>query len=65
MIKQSHLKPNKTYATKANVLKALASFNEASFQYMIVRNDEGRWFPICIGPEALRAGTHFHFVTMA
>lgn len=66
MIHQLNLKSERTYVTKERALKAINSmFSDSNFRYLIVRNDEGRFYPICIGHEAVQAGTHFHFVTVA
>lgn len=63
------LTANKTYATKENAVKAVEKKLGANDQhpadtqlhYLVIQNDEGRWFPLFIGERALQAGIHFHF----
>lgn len=60
---------NKTYATKENAIKAVQKkfgpnhehFGSADVRYVVLQNDEGRFFPLFIGTSALHAGVHFHF----
>jgi len=59
----------KTYATRANAIKAVEKvyganhehFGSADVRYLLVQNDEGRWFPVFIGEVALQHGAHFNF----
>lgn len=59
-----HLKltPAKTYATEANAHKAVA---EKKFpdtcRYVVLKNDEGRFYPLFIGNSAIAAMVHFSF----
>lgn len=61
--------PSKTYATKANAVKAVEAkfgpnqehFGSADLHYVIMQNEEGRFFPLFIGERALHRGVHFHF----
>ena len=60
------LTPQKTYATEANAIKAVEEkFSEASFQYTIVNDLHGRFYPICMGNGAVQAGAHFYFIVIA
>ena len=62
------LSSSKTYATKANAIKAVEKFfgdNRPELRYTIYRNDEGRFFPVFLGTDALHAGIHFHFTVVA
>ena len=70
MARQVKLQTNKSgtgvsYATEANAIKAVEKkFPEAGndgLRYIIMTNDEGRFFPVFIGQDALKAGVHFHF----
>ena len=59
------LQTNKTYASKDNAIKAVEKRYPAAdkdgLDYIIMTNDEGRFFPLFIGSRALQAGVHFHF----
>jgi hypothetical protein len=63
------LTPTKTYALKANVVRAVEKFygpNEDHFgsadvRHVVVQGDDLRWFPIFIGQSALEKGAHHHF----
>ena len=62
MATELKLNPSKTYATKANAIKAVDKWSadpQSRLTYVLVQNDEGRWFPIFIGERALQAGAHF------
>ena len=48
----------KSYATIKNLKKAVAKFEE--YRYVVSVTEEGRFYPIFIGEEALQAGVHFH-----
>ena len=70
-LKVHHVKldSRKTYALKANAIRAVEKFygpNEEHFgaadiRYVVVQGDDLRWFPIFIGQSALAHGVHFHF----
>lgn len=73
MAKLIELKPNKTYATRENAIKAVEKIyggmdnryeKPFNFRYMIVKDEADRWFPICIGNDAVHAGTFNYFVTV-
>lgn len=51
----------KTYATKENCIKAVEKvYGEArDLRYMVVLNEQGRWYPVFIGETALRYMVHF------
>lgn len=51
----------KTYASKENARKAVAKIGAERLRHFIMQNDENRWFPVFVGPEALQEGIHFHF----
>ena len=57
--------PTKTYATKANAVKAVEkkdiqdSIGGKLIRYTVIQNEEGRWYPIFIGEQAVQAGVHF------
>lgn len=59
------LEMTKTYATKANVEKAVekkfGGDKYANLTYIIAIHDDGRFYPIFLGERALHAGVHFHF----
>ena len=52
---------HKTYATKENARKAVAKIGAERLRHFIMQNDEGRFFPVFVGQEALQEGIHFHF----
>lgn len=58
----------KTYASPKNVRRAVEKLfpheptdRSKILRYVIMTNDEGRFFPVFIGAEAISAGVHFHF----
>lgn len=64
---QFDLTPTKTYATKANAIKAVEDKNFPDYvngrplRYFVTTDDTGRHFPIFMGEVAIQAGVHFHF----
>ena len=53
---------SKTYATEANAIKAVEKCEITDeLRYFIMRNDEGRFFPVFVGMKAIEAGMHFRF----
>ena len=68
MLKRYNPETSKTYATKANAIKAVETAygnhddrNVRDLRYLVMQNDEGRWVPVFIGQECLQYGIHFHF----
>lgn len=65
--------PNKTYATRANALKAVEKaygpiidvLGGTDLNFLMVQTEEGRFFPVFIGERALRHGVHFKFCVAA
>lgn len=61
MNREFQIQAVKTYATKANAQKAVAKIGAQRLRHFIMTNDEGRFFPVFVGQEALQEGIHFHF----
>lgn len=65
MAREITLTPCKTYASKANVEKAIAKYPQIAendnLRYFIEQTPEGRFFPVFVGQEAAHAGVHFVF----
>lgn len=68
MLKRYNPEVSKTYATKANAIKAAEKAYgghdermRQDLRYLVMQNDEGRWVPVFIGQECLQYGVHFHF----
>ena len=65
--------PSKTYATRANAIKAVEKvygenrdrWPDADLQYVVMTTAEGRWFPLFIGERALQHQVFRHFAVMA
>lgn len=58
------LQANKTYATPANAVAAVEKKigHKADGQtYIMMTDDNGRFFPVFLGERAIQAGIHFHF----
>lgn len=56
----------KTYANEANAIKAVEKFKFSDeLRYFIMKNDEGRFFPVFVGLRAIEAGIHFKFNVIA
>lgn len=51
----------KTYATKKNAQKAVAKVGAENIRHFYMTGEDGRWFPVFVGQEAMQAGIHFHF----
>lgn len=51
----------RTYATKENARKAVAKKGCEEFRHFLMQTEDGRWFPVFVGQEAIQAGIHFHF----
>ena len=63
MTKQVEITPSRTYATEANAIRAVEKTfgNAEGLRWVMMRNEEGRFYPLFIGNSALQAGVHFHF----
>lgn len=65
MAKLITLEATKTYATKANAIKAVEKkFPQADqdgLRYFLARTDDDRFYPVFVGQAALSEGVHFHF----
>lgn len=65
MAKRIELVPNKTYATKANAIKAVEKkFPSEIYDgltYLLQRTEDGRFFPVFVGERSVQAMAHFHF----
>lgn len=63
------LTPNRTYATKANAIKAVNKvFKEDEHMelwYFIHQSDDGRFFPVFVGERAIQKMAHLHFNVVA
>ena len=67
MARKYEVTPSKTYATEANVEKAVerAFPDSPELVYIIMKTGDGRFFPIFVGKEAITRGVHFHFNVVA
>lgn len=61
MNREFEITPVKTYKTKVNVRKAVAKLGVERLRHFIMPSDDGRFFPVFVGQEAVQAGVHFHF----
>lgn len=65
MARQFKFEETKTYATEANVVKAVEKkFPEADgdgLRYFIMPTSDGRFFPVFVGERCMQFGVHFHF----
>lgn len=59
--------PTKTYSTEKNAEDAVQKIygNDRTVHFIVVRNLDGRYVPICLHANSVHAGTHFHFHTIA
>lgn len=61
--------PVRTYATKANAIKAVEKKLHADtvrdVTWFIHTTDDGRFFPVFVGERALQRMVHFHFHVVA
>lgn len=58
------LTASKTYATEENARKTVKKLGFDNLRHFITCNKEGRFFPVFIGMDALKAGVHFHFTVV-
>lgn len=65
MATEVKLTSNKTYATKANMEKAIAKYPRVSddpdLRYLTMVDENGRYYPVFLGERAIQAGVHFLF----
>lgn len=63
MAKLIEFETTKTYATKANAIKAVEKKygEDNALRYFIHQSEDGRFYPIFIGQEALSKQVHFNF----
>ena len=55
-------RPSKTYATKANMERAIMqheSLRSLSVRYVTMTTPDGRYYPLFLGQSAIDAGAHF------
>lgn len=58
------LRASKTYATRENAIKAVEKTlgtPPATLRYFLHQDEQGRFFPVFVGQEAIHLGVHFHF----
>lgn len=55
------IEASKTYATEINADKAVAKAGFENLRYFMMKTDEGRFFPVFVGNDAINACVHFHF----
>jgi hypothetical protein len=51
----------KTYKTAANARRAVEKAGCEGYRHFMMINEEGRFFPVFIGQDAVENGVHFHF----
>ena len=51
----------KTYATEVNADKAVAKAGFSDLRHFMMKNEDGRFYPVFVGEEAAQRGVHFHF----
>lgn len=51
----------KSYANEANVDKAVNKAGFSDLRHFIMKTDDGRFFPVFVGQEAVHRGVHFQF----
>jgi hypothetical protein len=61
MNREFQITSHKTYASKENARKAVAKIGAERLRHFIMQSDEGRWFPVFVGQEAMQEGIQFHF----
>lgn len=55
---------SKTYGSIENARRAVLRKGFEDLRFFITRDEEGRYFPVFVGQEALQAGVHFHFTVV-
>lgn len=64
MATKFEIQPTKTYATEANAVKAVAKVyggETDGLRYFVMKNAEGRFFPVFVGDTAVNESVFFHF----
>lgn len=68
MATQVTVNPQKTYISPDNARAAIAKFpaidNNPELRYVILQNEEGRYFAAFLGEIAVQYGIHFHFAVI-
>ncbi len=67
---QVTLEANKTYKTRANAIKAVDDYfansgGDQVHRYFIATGEDGRFFPVFIGQQAITDMLHFRFNVVA
>lgn len=65
--------PSKTYATRANAVKAVekvygdndSHFADTDLRYVVMTDDMGRFYPVFFGAYAVQRGVFHHFCVVA
>lgn len=58
MATQIKVSNEKTYATEANAVKAVADYPE-NLRYIVIKLEDGRYAPVFVGESAVQAGVFF------
>lgn len=61
MNREFEITPVKTYATKENARKAVEKKGHEEYRHFYMVTEEGRWFPVFVGQDAMQNGVHFHW----
>ncbi len=64
MARMIKIEPNRTYATRENAVKAVEKALGGAADgliYFLHQSDDGRFFPVFVGRNALDRGVHFKF----
>lgn len=66
MATEVKIETTKTYATRANAIKAVEKIygSNNTLRFFIMPMDDGRFAPIFLGEKAVTAGVHFNFTVV-
>lgn len=59
------IESSKTYANEKNAIRAVEKAGLSGLRHFLMKDDDGRVFPVFVGIEALHRGVHFHFNVIA
>jgi hypothetical protein len=58
---QFKIEAPKVYATEENALKAVSRKGFDHLRFFLMKDDNGKFFPVFVGQQAVQSGVHFHF----
>lgn len=61
MVRKIKFEARKTYKTESTADAAVLKAGYQDLRHFIMKSDDGRFFPVFVGEEAVQRGVHFNF----